>query len=170
MVPDIFELTPTPPVVPLPAPPAPPPPPDVGELPLPPALPLPLAPPGPRVLFGAVPPYADNEAKLEVPPLFAVVEAAPWIPIAAPPPPTTTEIDVAVIEKLDWSTTAPPPPPCGHQTEARPAPPLLPPPTINTLALITPVGTAQSQIPTVVKVRIVSPFEAVVDVGAHAAA
>jgi hypothetical protein len=50
-------------------------------------------PPGASVLFGAVPPFAVKEPKLEVPPLFVEVEVAPCVLIAAPPPPTAIEID-----------------------------------------------------------------------------
>jgi hypothetical protein len=75
-----------------------------------------------------------------------------------------------VTAKFDSSTTAPPPPPWGHHDPASPAPPLLPPPTTKTLAFIAPVGTSHSHVPTVVNVRTVSPLDAVVGVGLHAAA
>jgi hypothetical protein len=90
---------------------------------------------------------------------------------ALPPPPTVTDIDCpGVVVKLELLTTAPPPPPCGHQTPARPAPPLLPPPTTKTRTDATLLGTVHSQLPTVENVRIVSPLAASVDVGTHAAA
>jgi hypothetical protein len=48
-------------------------------------------------LFGAVPPFAEIELKLEVPPLFAVVVTLTepfvgWVVTAAPPPPVATVI------------------------------------------------------------------------------
>jgi hypothetical protein len=49
-------------------------------------------------------------------------------------------------------------------------PPAPPPPTTNKSAVVSPAGTDQSQLPTVVKVRIVSPLDAVVEVGRQAAA
>ena len=51
-----------------------------------------------------------------------------------------------------------------------PPPPPPPAPTTKTFTTPTPVGTVQSQLPTVAKVRIVSPFDAVVEVGTQAAA
>jgi hypothetical protein len=50
-----------------------------------------------------------------------------------------------------------------------PALALPPPPTTNTRTDVTPAGTVQSQLPTVEKVKTVSP-PTVVDVGLHAAA
>jgi hypothetical protein len=50
-----------------------------------------------------------------------------------------------------------------------PALPLPPPPTTNKRTDVTPAGTVQSQLPTVEKVKTVSP-PTVVDVGLHAAA
>jgi len=97
--------------------------------------------------------------------LLTVVDELLCTKSALPPPPTVTDIDCpGVVVKLELLTTAPPPPPCGHQTPARPAPPLLPPPTTNTRTNETPVGTVQLQLPTVENVRTVSPFEAVVEV------
>jgi hypothetical protein len=50
-----------------------------------------------------------------------------------------------------------------------PALPLPPPPTTNKRTDVTPAGTVQSQLPTVEKVKTVSP-PTVVDIGLHAAA
>ena len=104
--------------------------------------------------------------KRDCPPLFTEVDAAPCVFIAAPPAPTLTAIVEDVIEKFEFSTTAPPPPPCGHQTAACPAPPLLPPPTTNTRAVVTPVGTSQTQSPLSEKVKTVAP-PTIVDVGSQ---
>jgi hypothetical protein len=54
----------------------------------------------------------------------------------------------------------------GQRTPESPAPPLLPPPTTNTRTDVTLFGTCQLQLPTVVKVRTVSPLT-VVEVGAQ---
>jgi hypothetical protein len=62
------------------------------------------------------------------------------------------------------STTAPPPPPAPNQLFEIPPPPEPPPPTTNTRTDETPVGTCQLQLPSVAKVTIVSPFDAVVEV------
>ena len=121
------------------------------------------------MLVGAVPPFAVIVPKRDCPPLLTEVEAAPCVLIAAPPTPTLTAIVEDVIEKFVFSTTAPPPPPCGHQTAACPAPPLLPPPTTKTRTAVTPAGTSQSQLPTVEKVKTLSP-PAVVESGTQAAA
>jgi hypothetical protein len=61
------------------------------------------------------------------------------------------------------STTAPPPPPAPNQLPEIPPPPEPPPPTTNTRTDETPVGTCQLQLPSVAKVTIVSPFDAVVE-------
>jgi hypothetical protein len=50
-----------------------------------------------------------------------------------------------------------------------PPPPAPPPPTTKTRAVIAPAGTVHSHVPTVEKVKTVSPLT-VVDVGLHAAA
>jgi hypothetical protein len=52
-------------------------------------------------LFGALPPFAVSEEKLEVPPLFTEVDAAPCEVIAAPPPPTAIEIAAPGVTEKD---------------------------------------------------------------------
>jgi uracil-DNA glycosylase len=82
----------------------------------------------------------------------------------------TTEIIDPGVTAVKESITSPPPPPFPKSCVVHPPPPAPPPPTSRYRTEPTPVGTVQSQEPEVAKVRIVSPFDAVVVVGEHAAA
>ena len=134
MLPEISELTPTPPflasVIPVtmpPLPPAPPPPPvpqlpelqlEPLEVPVPPMFPFPLVPPIRPTLLVATfefvdPPDAVVEPNAEEPPLFPT---APLVAaVAIPPAPTEIATLFPGVTDMElFAITAPPPPPAGQ--------------------------------------------------------
>ena len=136
---------------------APPPPFPVVVVPVPPAVPLPLTPPTEVVLIGVLPALATTVPKLDCDPSVVI-----------PPAPTTTGTNPPGVKGESVEITSPPPPPAPHHLLSEPAPAAPPPPTATTQAFVRAEGTCQLQAPTVVNDTIVSPFDAVVDVGLHA--
>ena len=93
------------------------------------------------------------ELKLEVPPSVGTTVLSVLLP-PVPPAPTTTGIAApTVTETAVFEETEPPAPPPLDQPDRDPVPPPPPPaPTTRMSTLSTPVGTVQSQVPTLEKV------------------
>ena len=91
-----------------------------------------------------------------MPPALAPAVSAP----AVPPAPTVTVMFAPGVTARVWQRTPPPPPPPPDTKLEAPEPP--PPPTTSTLMDVTPAGTVQDEVPTVVKEMVVeggAPFQ-----------